>query len=354
MNKFLLICLIIFFNNSYCINKYLNTRKGMIDTMKLFNTDESQHTLDLIKTEEDVLNIIDLMYLDVRQVLLDRDIVGLEDDEVIYFFQDLSPLVNNISSFNNFETVSSNDKLILRSAFCDTVCNFVSKIDLDKVSNFIPDKDFELLKKMQVIDDYISKRDYVENLIKLEDKKVSESFIRDFFLALTYHLNEKIDNYISEIKQKLIIYDQTKSNPARKRRKKQIAATIFQTLSYACSQLGKITGKKKKQGVLELFGTVFNMASQTIDPPIEEIEGEILKVHWIGQKILTNKLFQSIISSILLCLQEYLHEKLKELLAYLCERSLKLILYDESCKHENSCNSNKFLYENERIDKDAK
>ena len=324
--------------------KFLKSRNGLVEISELFAPsnifkDENFITSD---PEGDVLNLLDSTYVDVRQALLDRNIVGLdfEDQEVLYFFQDLSPLVYQVSSFDEFGFVESNEKQVLYSLFSKTACNFVTKMDLEQIAKSFPKVELDSIRNVKDISDNDDMIVYVKEILESENKDVAEIFIKDFFSVLFCHLTLEINQYVDSVSEKLLLSDQTKFSLFRKKRRRQTAVAIFQALANACMQASQLVGKQNQQGILGLFGTIFHLTSQVIADDPENLNGldeqtkmrgiemRGIEMRSIGQKILSSKLFQKLASTILICLQEYVHEKLEELLDYLCNKILALVLGD--------------------------
>ena len=319
--------------------KFLKSRNGSIEISELFAPSSALENKKIIASdaESDVLDLLDSTYVDVRQALLDRNIVGLdfEDAEMLYFFQDLSPLVYQVSSFDEFGVDNQNEKQILYSLFSKTACNFVAKMNLEKIAKSFPDVKLNSIKKLKNISENDDKIIYIKEILESENKNVAEVFVKDFFSVLFCHLTLEINQYIDNVSGKLELSDQTKFSPFRKKKRRQTAIAIFQALANVCVQASQLVGKQKQQSILGLFGTIFHLTSQIIsndtdnlDELDEPIKMRGIEMRGIGQKILSNKLFQKLASTILVCLQEYVHEKLEELLDYLCNKILALVSGD--------------------------
>ncbi|MFC1894418.1 hypothetical protein ACFLYH_00545 [Candidatus Dependentiae bacterium] len=309
--------------NSFKIIDDFNPKILSADEDTLLNYEE-KYALNL-------LSLIDQSYLGVREILLTEKLNIPEVDSYGKVFFDLQNIFSLTMDFYNCSEKHKIRKAVIKE-FSDLAIYVFEKVNFDDIQKEYVDRKFYFWNKFISLDSEYKKDNFIIQSIDFLDSKEIIEIIKDFFLVLSRYIYQCLENLEQNI-QDLMSFDFNGIQKKDKSRKKQTAAYIFNAISNICVQAGKIAGKPVQQGVLGIFGTIFNTASNIVaiqaNREIEEQADQEIRSGFIN-KMLYHKLTQKILSVVFQVIQDYLHEKLGNFLDHLSDK-----LIDLMCSREN-------------------
>ena len=312
---------------------------------------------------------------------IDSKLEVLNDEKTLNLFDSIFSLLDSLLKEDQKEEVQCLSEGIA-SEIVSLVSDLVKVVDLSERDL----KKFVYLCKIKEIDNEAEKTVFVEKILRNEDKTVLDKFLDELFSLLSYYLVDKLIGLIIRAHEEVEDYfacgiqknDGERFFFNKKKKKNQKASAIFGAIASACGYTGQIinseTEKEKKEGVMNLFGTAFGLASQitAIDAQGDSDERAIqdsefvvgltldfidnfylflksenkdlsafadvtffqeldsMTCHqtrrgWILDKLLSNKYFKKLLMEVFGCLEGFLHEKINEGVHYLYEKLVNLI-----------------------------
>ncbi len=181
------------------------------------------------------------------------------------------------TSFNLTSCIINRDKVGdgELSLFSDLICNLFDLMNLNNIDIDEIDFDFVYINKIQKVKIRDFKKQMVDRIIAEKTSNKNAILLEEIFVLLSALLRNNIKTLFEDVKEEVFFYldDNIIENVVkpvslvlrRKGKKTKIAAAIFGAIANACVSLAKIvTGKTnddKKEGVLNLAGTAFGLAS---------------------------------------------------------------------------------------------
>ncbi|MCK4650751.1 hypothetical protein KAT08_01120 [Candidatus Babeliales bacterium] len=172
--------------------------------------------------------------------------------------------------------------------FSELIYEFLKEIKIETLMVNFPQKKFVNIKKLEK---FVDKNDFyriLKEIINSKNREDINDFLEEVFFIFSIYFENDVKDVVEVIHYSLSEYLANKRVDVTgkiiykgKKKKKKIAAAIFGALANACVHSAQIatsqSTEEKQQGVLNLLGTVFGLASQVVVISANEEKGIIIE-----------------------------------------------------------------------------